>query len=117
MWENIDFDQIDKELRWARSLGFSKFRVFLHISPYMKDKKEYLRNILTFLTLANSRGAHIIPVLFDDCWNENWADGDQPEPVPGLHNSQWVQCPGKVDVDEQTLKSYVVDIIGSFRLS
>lgn len=98
-------------------MGFSKFRVFLHIAPYIKNRTEYIKNIFNFLSLANSRGAHIIPVLFDDCWKETWTDGDQPDPVPGLHNSQWVQCPGKVDVDEQTLKSYVTDIISSFRVS
>lgn len=117
MWENLDFGEIDKELRWARTLGFSKFRVFLHISPYIKNRAEYIKNIFSFLSLANSRGADIIPVFFDDCWKENWVDGDQPEPIPGVHNSQWVQCPGNADIDEQTLKGYVVDIITAFRNS
>jgi hypothetical protein len=40
----------------------------------------------------------MIPVLFDDCWNANYNSGKQPDPIPGVHNSQWVQCPGNVAV-------------------
>jgi hypothetical protein len=40
----------------------------------------------------------MIPVLFDDCWNADYHSGKQPEPIPGIHNSQWVQCPGNVPV-------------------
>lgn len=55
--------------------------------------------------------------MFDDCWRATWKDGAQPEPIPGLHNSQWVQCPGTVTVDENILKKYVTDIIGTFKSS
>jgi hypothetical protein len=92
-------------------------RVFLHIAPYMRNRDQYIKDIFSFLAVAKSRGVHIVPVLFDDCWKETWNDGQQPDPVPGLHNSQWVQCPGKVEIDEAILKNYVVDIIGSFRNS
>lgn len=108
---------IDQELKWARDLGFSKLRVFLHIAPYIKDSTQYIKDIFAFLAVAKSRGHHVIPVLFDDCWKGNWEDGDQPDPVPGLHNSQWVQCPGAATVEESALKSYVVDIMTSFRNS
>lgn len=91
--------------------------MFLHIAPYIKDKGQYIKDIFAFLAVAKTRGAHIIPVLFDDCWKDTWKDGDQPNPVPGLHNSQWVQCPGNVPIDEDILKSYVVDIITAFRSS
>ena len=33
-------------------------------------------------------------VLFDGVWNPNPIAGTQPEPIPGVHNSQWVQSPG-----------------------
>lgn len=117
MWEKLDLDEIDKELRWATELGFSKFRVFLHIAPYIRNSTQYIKDIFSFLAVAKSRKAQIIPVFFDDCWRDTWTDGDQPEPIPGEHNSQWVQCPGKVDIDENVLKSYVVDIISAFKNS
>lgn len=104
-------------MRWAAGLGFSKLRVFLHIAPYMQNKDQFIKDIFSFLAVAKSRGVHVIPVLFDDCWKETWTDGAQPDPVPGLHNSQWVQCPGKVEIDEAILKNYVVDIISAFRNS
>ena len=115
MWENLDLDAIDQELRWAHDVGFSKLRVFLHISPFIQNSTQYLKQIFSFLAVAKSRGHHVIPVLFDDCWNGNWADGKQPEPIPGLHNSQWVQCPGNVKFDDATVKNYVVSIIGTFK--
>lgn len=98
MWENLDLDVIDKELQWAHNLGFSKLRVFLHIEPYIKNSTSYIKNIFAFLAVAKSRGHHVIPVLFDDCWREVWAEGKQPDPIPGIHNSQWVQCPGVIQV-------------------
>jgi len=83
----------------------------------MKNSTQYLKDIFAFLAVAKSRGHHVIPVLFDDCWKAVWNDGNQPEPTPGVHNSQWVQCPGAVQVDDAALKSYVVDIVGTFKNS
>lgn len=78
MWENLDLDEIDKEFKWATNLGFSKFRVFLHIAPYIKNSDQYLKDIFSFLAVAKSRGIYIIPVLFDDCWRDTWSSGKQP---------------------------------------
>jgi hypothetical protein len=80
---------------WATSIGFTKFRVFLHIEPYIKNSTKFIKDIFSFLATAKTRGAGIIFVLFDDCWNDHWISGKQPDPIPGVHNSQWVQCPGK----------------------
>ena len=78
MWEKLNLDEIDTELRWATDLGFSKFRVFLHIAPYIKNSTQYIKDIFSFLAVAKSRKAQIIPVFFDDCWRDTWVDGDQP---------------------------------------
>lgn len=117
MWENLDLDIIAKELTWAKDIGFSKLRVFLHVAPYIKNSTEYINNIFSFLAVAKSRGHDVIPVLFDDCWRGTWADGQQPDPIPGIHNSQWVQCPGLVKVDESVLQNYVTDIMTKFKNS
>lgn len=117
MWEKLDLNAIDKELKWAHDIGFSKLRVFLHVSPYIKNSTQFLKDIFQFLAVAKSRGFHVIPVLFDDCWKSTWADGQQPDPIPGVHNSQWVQCPGKIHVEEAVLQKYVLDILGTFRTS
>ena len=61
----------------------------------MKNATQFKKDIFSFLVVAKNRGFHVILVLFDDCWRGDWADGPQPDPIPGVHNSQWVQCPGK----------------------
>ena len=33
-------------------------------------------------------------VFFDDVWNPKPQLGKQPEPIPNVHNSGWVQSPG-----------------------
>jgi hypothetical protein len=68
-----------------------------------------------FLDIARKYKHHVIPVLFDDCWKSVWGMGKQPNPVPGLHNSQWVQCPGTVPMNDTILQSYVVGVISRFR--
>lgn len=46
---------------------------------------------------------HVILVLFDDCWKSTFQMGEQPEPIPGVHNSQWVQCPGSKTIPDSIL--------------
>lgn len=87
------------------------------MSPYIRNSTQYLKDIFTFLAVTKSRGHDVIPVLFDDCWKGTWVDGKQPDPIPGLHNSQWVQCPGLVEVEETVLQKYVTDILTTFKNS
>ena len=117
MWEKLDLDAIDQELKWASNIGFSKLRVFLHVAPYIRDSQTFLKNIFAFLVVAKSRGFHVIPVLFDDCWHGQWHDGEQPDPVPGVHNSQWVQCPGKEHIEESILQKYLTEIMTTYKNS
>jgi len=96
MWESFDLNAIDREIKWASQIGFSKFRTFLHIEPFLTNRTEFIKNIWKYLTILKSYKAQAIPVLFDDCWNTNYNSGKQPDPIPGVHNSQWVQCPGNI---------------------
>ncbi|MBN2308597.1 MAG: cellulase family glycosylhydrolase, partial [Candidatus Hydrogenedentes bacterium] len=56
--------------------------------------------------------------LFDDCWNPEPHIGPQPAPVPGVHNSQWLQSPGPAVANDPVawgrLEDYVTDIVGRF---
>lgn len=117
MWEKLNLDSIGQELAWAQDIGFSKLRVFLHIAPYLRNATQFKKDIFSFLSVAKSRGFHVVLVLLDDCWKSTWTDGNQPDPIPGIHNSQWVQCPGKDDIEEKLLEKYVTDIIGTFKNS
>lgn len=53
--------------------------------------------------------------MFDDCWKSTYTMNKQPEPVPGLHNSQWVQCPGTISVSDTQLQNYVTTIMSKYR--
>ena len=57
-------------------------------------------------------------MIFDDCWNANPNPGKQPAPVPGVHNSGWLQSPGSAAVNDPRqwprLERYVTDIMTTF---
>ena len=57
-------------------------------------------------------------VLFDSCWDPDPVIGPQHKPIPGVHNSGWVQGPSRADLvdpaNDVRLRAYVEDIVGSF---
>src|ERR1700677_3417911 len=97
MWQKETFDPttIDRELGWAESLGFSSVRVFLHNLAWAEDPRGMLDRMDQFLTMADKHHIKVMFVLFDSCWDPNPVAGPQRKPTPGVHNSGWVQCPGK----------------------
>lgn len=119
MWQAATFDskRIDQELGWAQSLGMTTMRVFLHDLLWKQDAAGFKQRINTFLDIAAKH--HIKPmfVLFDSCWDPEPRLGPQHPPIPGVHNSGWVQSPG-VAMDDPSqyprLEQYVKDIVGSF---
>ncbi len=97
MWQDT-FDEvtIKRELTWANSrLRMNSLRVFLHILVWMDNPTKFYQRLDTFLGIAKDNNLKIMLVLFDECWNDTPKLGKQPEPIPGVHNSQWVRCPGQ----------------------
>jgi len=124
MWQAETFDSvtIDRELGWAADMGFNTARVFLHDLAYQADPAGFKGRINTFLRIADKHGIKPLFVFFDDCWNEHPKTGPQPKPVPGVHNSGWVQSPGKQIVQDSKqktewprLQKYVTDILTTFK--
>ena len=122
MWSEETFDapQIDKELGWAEELGFNTMRVFLSSVVWNHDAAGFKARMDTFLDICAQHGIKPFFVFFDDCWDPESAYGPQRAPVPGKHNSGWVQDPAKaLRADTTTLfpnlEAYVKDIIGTFR--
>lgn len=117
-WQTFDGDRIDLELSWAADLGFNSVRVFLHDLLYAADPAGLKTRMRSFLNIAFLHGIRTVFVLFDDCWNQNPKLGMQPDPIPGVHNSGWVQSPGTQKVlDPSTwdvLQDYVVDVLSTF---
>lgn len=122
MWQADTFDSatIDRELGWAEGLGFTCMRVFLHDLAYREDPHGFLDRMENFLRIANNHHLKIDFVLFDSVWDPNPRPGKQREPKKGLHNSGWVQSPGKELLThperwDAELKPYVIDVVGKFK--
>jgi hypothetical protein len=121
MWQSETFDTatINRELGWAHQTGFNLVRVFLHFIPWQSDREGFKQRINTYLKIARLNQIGTMFVLFDDCWNDDPHPGKQPQPKPGVHNSGWMQCPGKkMHNDSSTwgsLEAYVKDILSTFK--
>lgn len=120
MWQQTTFDTatISRELRYAAAVGFNTMRVYLHHVAWKQDSIGFKQRINEYLTISSGLGIKTMFVFFDDCWKDQYQEGTQPAPVPGVHNSQWLKDPGGL-IDQQpalmdTLERYVKDIITTF---
>jgi len=120
MWQADTFDsaQIDKELGWAEGLGMNTMRVFLHDLLWQQDASGFQKRIDEFLSIASRHRIRPLFVLFDSCWDPAPHLGLQHPPIPGIHNSGWVQSPGGKALDDPAqvprLKAYVQGVVGAF---
>lgn len=120
MWQAATFDTatINRELGWAASLGMNTVRVYLHDLLFLQDEKGFLQRIDSFLQIAARHHIKPLFVLFDSVWDPYPKLGLQPEPKPGVHNSGWVQSPGKAALLDSTqyprLETYVKGVVGNF---
>ena len=120
MWQAQTFNpaQIDKELSWAEDMGMNTMRVFLHDLVWTEDPEGYKKRIDQFLQISSRHHIKPIFVLFDSCWDPHPKLGPQHPPIPGVHNSGWVQSPGSAALtdpaQERRLKTYVEGVVGAF---
>jgi hypothetical protein len=120
MWQAATFDaaEIDKELGWAGKFGMNTMRVYLHDLAYQQDPEGFKQRLDRFLAIAKKHGIRPILVLFDSCWDPDPRIGPQHRPIPGVHNSGWLQSPGRRDLldpaQDERFRRYVEDVVGSF---
>jgi hypothetical protein len=120
MWQAETFNpaEIDKELGWAEAIGMNTMRVFLHDLPYQQDPEGFLSRVDTFLTIATKHNIRTMLVLFDSVWDPDPKLGKQPAPRDGVHNSGWVQSPGRKALRDpkeyRRLEKYVKAVVGAF---
>jgi hypothetical protein len=109
---------IDKELGLAENIGMNTMRVFLQDQLWTQDPEGFKKRLDTFLTISAKHHIRPLLVLFDSCWEPNPKLGPQHPPIPGVHNSGWVQSPGAKElVDrayEPKLQAYVEGVVGAF---
>jgi len=120
MWQAETFDphRIDSELGWAEAIGMNTMRVFLHDLLWQQDPVGFEARIDEFLKLASTHHVRVLLVLFDSCWEPEPRLGPQHPPIPGVHNSGWVQSPGVTALEDRAqearLEAYVEGIIHAF---
>ena len=120
MWQPATFNpaEIDRELGWAESAGMTTMRVFLHDALWQQDAAGFKIRVDAFLGIAARHGIKPLFVLFDSCWDPDPKLGPQHPPIPGVHNSGWVQGPGARALADPAqyprLEAYVKDVVGRF---
>src|SRR5882724_8607862 len=97
MFQAVTFNPTlnDKELGMGESIGMNTMRVFLQDQLWQQDAKGFTKRLDIFLGIAAKHHIRPLLVLFDSCWETNPHLGPQHPPIPGVHNSGWVQSPGK----------------------
>lgn len=123
-WQADSFDPqtIDRELAWAKSLGFNTLRVFSHDLVWEADPQGFKQRVEKFLAICQRHGQRVIFTFFTNgCYGYVGPVrlGKQPAPIPGVHNSGWVQTPGFASVNDPKtwgrLERYVKDVLTTFR--
>ena len=116
--------------RAPSNIGTQTMSTLLHHVLWETDREGLVERMNKYLSIASEHGISTIFVFLDDCWNESYAPGPQPEPKKGVHNSGWVKDPGILyfgpcgsgcDYAADTtaivnvLEDYVTDILTTFR--
>ena len=116
--DTFDLETIERELEWSAELGMNLHRVYLHNLLWDQDSLGFLKRIDNYLKISESYGIKTLLVLLDDVWHPVPKLGKQPEPIPYVHNSGWVQAPGSAILGDSLrhgeLKNYIKGIISHF---
>ena len=77
-WQNYDAEVVDRELGFAKSLGFNGVRAWLHERAYVQDPRKFLDDVEDLLTRCDTHGLYVIVVMFDQCGHAYPLDGVEP---------------------------------------
>ena len=121
MFQAATFDPatIERELGWAKQkFGMNIMRVYLHDMLWAEDPQGFLNRLDQYLAISDRHGVRTMFVLFDSVWNPDSSLGPQHPPVPGVHNSGWLQTPDRHDLVDRSkdrhFESYVKGVVGRF---
>ena len=116
--ETFDIETIERELSWSADIGMNMHRVYLHNLLWEQDAIGFLNRVDTYLSIADKYNIKTMLVLFDDVWHPVPQLGKQPDTVPHVHNSGWVQAPGAEilgdSLKHNTLENYIKGVVGRF---
>ncbi|GAB5558483.1 MAG: cellulase family glycosylhydrolase [Synoicihabitans sp.] len=117
MWQADTFDPeiIEEELGWAAAIGMNTMRVFLHDLVWEEDPDGLIDRIDTFLKICQRYRIRPMVVFFDGVWDPHPYLGPQRPPRAHVHNSGWVQSPGRTILGDperhDELRNYVKGIM------
>ena len=120
MWQADTFDpkEIDREMALAEGLGFNVMRTFLHDLAWSQDPAGFFSRVDQYLQIASRHRVATMFVLFDSVWDPDPHVGKQADPVPGRHNSRWLQSPGAFPLTHASeyarLERYVTDTVSHY---
>jgi len=119
-WQEDTYDPktIERELKWSAEIGMNLHRVYLHNLLWDQDSIGFLKRVENYLKISDLYGIKTLFVLLDDVWHPIPKLGKQPEPIPFVHNSGWVQAPGSEILGDSLrhieVKNYIKGIIAHF---
>ena len=115
--ETFSPPQNEREIALAAGLGLNVLRIFLHDLLWLQPG--FVERFDQILSIAAARQMRVLAVLFDSCWDPDPHPGPQLAPIPGVHNSRWVQSPGRTllvnPAAEPQLERYITGIVQAFR--
>jgi hypothetical protein len=119
MWQNdtFDIDRINLEMIWAENLGMNTMRVFLHDLLWKQDPGGFRKRIDKFLSVAKKHHIRPIFVLLDSVWDPFPEQFHQRPPVPGVHNSRWLQSPGANALADPKQETRILDYVANLILA
>ena len=116
--DSFDLETIERELAWSSELGMSLHRVYLHNLLWDQDSIGFLQRLDAYLQKADQFNIKTMFVLLDDVWHPVPKLGIQPDPIPRVHNSGWVQAPGAEILGDSLrhdeLKNYIKGVVNHF---
>jgi len=107
IWRDYDEKTVERELGYAKRIGFNSIRPFLNYAVYADNKEKFLKNLLHMVRTANSLGIKVMPVVFDSCFTEK-------EPTIDFDKNEWIANPGVMNLGEHFWKKgeeYCLDLI------
>lgn len=91
IWLDYDRKTVERELEYAKRIGFNCVRVFLSYVVYADNREKFLENLLHLVRTADSYGIKVMPVVFDSCFSEI-------EPTLDCDMNTWIPNPGVMNL-------------------
>ena len=89
------------------------------VNNMAQDKTGFLLRMHVFITICNKHAIKPLFVFWDSCWNPYSEVGKQPDPIPNVHNSGWVQSPGMLlllnEQKHYLLEEYITTVVARFK--